>query len=110
MVVKSKEQILYSTKKKSVAQQDKKVKSSNLLMFYGTECSHCHDMFPLVDQLKKEEGLVIKKVEVWHNAVNAKKLAELDKIGCGGVPFLYNKKSGSSRSNFYNRKRVERYE
>ena len=84
---------MHQTKKRSPAEKDNKVKTSHLLIFYGTECTHCHDMFPLIDKLKKEEGLEVKKVEVWHNAANAKKLAELDTMGCGGVPFLYNKKT-----------------
>jgi len=62
----------------------------DLLMFYGTECVHCHTMFPLIDRLEKEEKVKIKKIEVWHNAKNAAQLQKLDTIGCGGVPFFYN--------------------
>ena len=25
-----------------------------LLMFYGTECVHCHEMFPDIDKLEKK--------------------------------------------------------
>ena len=33
---------------------------------------------------------MIDKFEVWHNKENKKKLLELDKEFCGGVPFFYN--------------------
>jgi len=59
-------------------------------MFYGTECVHCHRMMPLVDKLEKETGSMIRKIEVWHNAKNAKLLEEKDTINCGGVPFFFN--------------------
>ncbi len=61
-----------------------------LLFFYGTECVHCHEMFPLLDQLEKEEHVSVKKIETWHNAKNAALLKTLDTISCGGVPFLFN--------------------
>ncbi|MDP7260610.1 MAG: thioredoxin domain-containing protein [archaeon] len=61
-----------------------------LLDFYGTECTHCHEMDPLTERLQKEEGVKIKKIEVWHNAQNAAYLQELDQGKCGGVPYFYN--------------------
>jgi thiol-disulfide isomerase/thioredoxin len=64
-----------------------------LFDFYGTECPHCHDMDPLVERLEKEENVTVKKVEIWHNAENAKFFEECDKGRCGGVPFFYNKKN-----------------
>ena len=67
-----------------------------LLMFYGTECKHCHEMFPSVDKLKEETGLELEKVETWHNAKNAKRLQELDQGQCGGVPFFYNEKTNEA--------------
>ncbi len=63
---------------------------SHLLEFYGTECPHCIRMHKLVERLEKEEGVKVDTFEVWHNAENAKKLEELDKDFCGGVPFFYN--------------------
>tara|TARA_Y100000310_G_scaffold196122_1_gene196148 strand:+ start:8923 stop:9192 length:270 start_codon:yes stop_codon:yes gene_type:complete len=65
-----------------------------LIMFYGTECTHCHEMDPLVERLEKEEGVKITKIEVWHNAENAKFLKDSDDIDCGGVPFFFNEKTG----------------
>ena len=66
---------------------------SDLLDFYGTECVHCVEMFPLVERLEEELGVKVTKVEVWHNSENAKRLQDLDDGRCGGVPFFYNKKS-----------------
>ena len=62
----------------------------DLLEFYGTECVHCHEMDPLIKKLEKELSVKFKKLEVWHNAANAKILQQLDTIGCGGVPFFFN--------------------
>lgn len=66
---------------------------SNLLWFYGTECKHCHEMDPLVERLKEEEGIEPTKLEVWHNMKNAETLQKVDNGKCGGVPFFYNKKT-----------------
>lgn len=63
---------------------------NNLLEFYGTECPHCEKMHSFLDRLKKEENISVEQYEVWHNEENAKKLEELDKDMCGGVPFFYN--------------------
>ena len=67
-----------------------------LLMFFGTECSHCHDMDPLVEKLEKETGVKVTRLEVWHNAKNAEVLKQKDNINCGGVPFFHNEKTGKS--------------
>ena len=67
---------------------------SDLLEFFGTECSHCNAMKPLVEKLEQEIGVTLDKFEVWHNEENAKKLEELDKGECGGVPFFINLKTG----------------
>lgn len=50
-------------------------------------------MHVLVDKLQSEEGLQVERLEVWHNEENQKKLLELDKNLCGGVPFFYNTKT-----------------
>ena len=47
-------------------------------------------MRELVERLEKEEGIKIDSFEVWHNKENEKKLLEIDKDMCGGVPFFYN--------------------
>jgi len=47
-------------------------------------------MHELVERLEKEEGIKVEGVEVWHNEENEKRLLELDKDMCGGVPFFYN--------------------
>ena len=64
-----------------------------LLMFYGTECTHCHEMDPLVKRLEKELNVTLDRVEVWHNDLNMAKLQKLDSGKCGGVPFFYNLKN-----------------
>lgn len=64
-----------------------------LLDFYGTECVHCKEMDPLVEQLEKEQGVTVKKIEVWHNSKNAELMRQYDKGYCGGVPFFYNTKT-----------------
>jgi thiol-disulfide isomerase/thioredoxin len=66
---------------------------SDLLMFTGTECDHCHEMEPLVEKLEKEENVKVERIEVWHNADNMKRLQELDDGKCGGIPFFFNKKT-----------------
>ncbi len=67
-----------------------------LLMFYGTECQHCHEMDPLIKKLEKKEKIKIEKLEVWHNSKNKGLLEKLDQGSCGGVPFFYNEKSKKS--------------
>ncbi len=64
-----------------------------LLMFYGTECPHCHTMMPLVDKLEKEAKVKVARLEVWHDAKNADLLQKADRGFCGGVPFFYNEKT-----------------
>ena len=66
----------------------------DLLMFYGTECPHCHDMDPLVDKLEQDVGLKVQKLEVWHNEKNAEIMQGCDKGFCGGVPFFFNRRTG----------------
>ena len=63
---------------------------STLLFFTGTECTHCHEMHPLIDKLEKELKVKVLKLEVWHNAQNMALLQELDNGTCGGIPFFYN--------------------
>lgn len=66
---------------------------SHLIMFTGTECTHCHEITPLVEKLEKETGVIVDRLEVWHNAENAKLLKQYDQDFCGGIPFFYNTKS-----------------
>ena len=81
--------------KKVVTSSVKKVlsSSSNLFDFYGTECPHCIEMFPTIEEVEKETGRKIQKVEVWHNSENQKKFMAADKGRCGGVPFFWNSKT-----------------
>ncbi|HNW71417.1 MAG TPA: hypothetical protein PKZ36_01075 [Candidatus Paceibacterota bacterium] len=66
---------------------------SHLLEFYGTECPHCVRMHNLVIRLEQKEGIKIDSIEVWHNKENEKRLIEIDRDFCGGVPFFYNEKT-----------------
>ena len=72
---------------------------NRLIMFTGTECVHCKEMHPLVEQLEKEIKLKVEHFEVWHNAENAAFLESVDKnsdgsVFCGGIPLFYNEKTG----------------
>mgnify|MGYP001599929824 FL=1 len=67
--------------------------AGRLLFFFGTECTHCHDMDPLVDKLEKELKIKVEKLETWHNAKNAALLEKCDTVNCGCVPFFYNEKT-----------------
>jgi thiol-disulfide isomerase/thioredoxin len=66
---------------------------SKLMEFYGTECSHCRSMEPLIEILRDKEGVEILRLEVWHNQENANLLRQYDQGRCGGVPFFYNTKT-----------------
>lgn len=68
--------------------------ADKLLKFEGTECVHCHEMDPLDEKLEKELKVKIKRIEVWHNAANAKMMEKYDRSFCGGVPFYFNEKTG----------------
>ncbi len=60
-----------------------------LIEFYGTECPHCKDMEPLIEKLG-DAGHDVERLEVWHDEENAKKMKELDRDRCGGVPLFVN--------------------
>ena len=68
--------------------------ADELIEFYGLTCVHCRDMDPLVERLEKELKIEITKLEVWHNAANAKKFEEMDNGFCDGVPLFVNTKTG----------------
>ncbi|MDO8240461.1 MAG: hypothetical protein Q7T51_00545 [Candidatus Moranbacteria bacterium] len=68
--------------------------TSDVIFFFGRECSHCKDVEKFVSDNKIAEKVTFDSLEVWHNDANAKiltqkaqecKLAQ-DKIG---VPFLF---------------------
>jgi len=64
-----------------------------LYEYYGETCPHCVRMKPIVEEVEKELGVSIEKIEVWNNEENAKKLEAVDRGLCGGVPFFYNDES-----------------
>jgi len=61
-----------------------------LIMFYGTECKHCHEMMPFLAKLEEETGLKTEQLETWHDSGNKALLDKYDAGKCGGVPFFYN--------------------
>lgn len=63
-----------------------------LIKFYGEGCSFCHQMEPLDERLEKELGVKLKRLEVWNNEENQKKMMTLQ-TGCQGVPIYYNEQS-----------------
>jgi thiol-disulfide isomerase/thioredoxin len=65
----------------------------HIYFFYGQECPWCHKMMPNVEQIELELGIVVQKLEVWHDEKNAKILEKLNKGRCGGVPFMINTKN-----------------
>lgn len=70
---------------------------AELIMFYGKECVHCHEMFPLVERLEKELKIKVKKLEVWHDSKNRKIYDKRNtKMKCTGVPYFYDEKTGES--------------
>ncbi|MFA5854482.1 MAG: thioredoxin domain-containing protein [Patescibacteria group bacterium] len=67
-----------------------------LLEFYGKECPHCVRMAPLVEQLEKELGVEVQKLETWHDEANNKLRGQKDAENmCGGVPFFVNEETGA---------------
>ncbi len=74
--------------------QKKERTKTRLLQFYGTECTHCHTMNPIIKRVEQAAKIKITRLETWHNAKNAKLLKEVDNGFCGGVPFFYNEKTG----------------
>ncbi|MGB8951395.1 MAG: thioredoxin family protein [Candidatus Aminicenantales bacterium] len=67
-----------------------------LIMFYARECPHCRAMMPLVDQLEKDTGVSVERLEVWHNETNADLMRSYRPIlapKCGGqlrTPTFFN--------------------
>ena len=74
----------------------KKPGDTPLIEFYGTECVHCNEMKPLIEKLEREKKVRLTKLEVWHNAANAKILEKYDQGVCGGVPFFFNTKTNKA--------------
>jgi hypothetical protein len=50
-------------------------------------------MHELVEKLEKEKGVKVEQFETWHDETNARKLEDVDRGFCGGVPFFYNTES-----------------
>lgn len=50
-------------------------------------------MHELIEKLEKEKGVKVEQFETWHDEANARKLEDVDRGFCGGVPFFYNTES-----------------
>lgn len=66
-----------------------------LIEFFGKECPHCLVMEPIIKKIE-ENGISVKRYEVWHDAENARLMETYDPGGefCGGVPLFVNKETG----------------
>ncbi len=68
--------------------------TSDILFFYGKECSHCIETEKFLMDNKISEKVKFDSLEVWYNKKNAA-LLETKALECGlkeeeiGVPFLY---------------------
>ena len=67
-----------------------------LLEFYGAECDHCKMVAGFLDRLKAEEGIEVKRFEVWHSSANQGIFMKHASGKCKGVPFLINTANGAS--------------
>jgi glutaredoxin len=68
--------------------------STDIIYYYGKECSHCADVAKFLEENKIAEKVDFSKREVWHNTKN-KQAMEGKAKECNitpegmGVPFLY---------------------
>ncbi len=73
-----------------------------LIWFHGKECPHCRQLKPVVDQFEAETGIIMDKLEVWHDQENQKlmqKYGDVISDACGGdlgVPAFYNERTGKA--------------
>lgn len=72
-----------------------KTNRKKIIEFYGGGCHDCIGIAPAVAKLEKEEGVIVEKLEVWHNEKNRKRMEALQPLydkECGGnlsVPSFY---------------------
>ena len=86
---------MLKVKKEEKTSSETDSSGGKLIMFYGTECVHCHEMFPDIEKLKQKEGVKVEKLEIWHDFKNRARYDKCNNIiKCTGVPFLYNEKTG----------------
>jgi hypothetical protein len=68
--------------------------TSEIILFYGTECPHCQELEAFLVENKVSEKVAYDSVEIWHNKKN-QALMISKAVGCGlkeeelGVPMLY---------------------
>ncbi|MDD5417325.1 MAG: hypothetical protein PHW96_00365 [Candidatus Nanoarchaeia archaeon] len=66
---------------------------SHLLIFYGEECEICHQMDEKIFKPMEKEGFKFKRLEVWHNDANKRKMMQLTDGQCRQLPMLFNTKT-----------------
>lgn len=87
---------LWSSSEQDSGQATPIIAGSDIILFYGKECPHCHDLEKKIEEDKLAEKVKFDSLEVWHNAEN-KKVFVNKAFECGiaekdlGVPFLYAK-------------------
>ena len=77
-------------------------KNHNIIEFFGETCPHCIAMKPVIENIEKEKGIEIKKLEVWNDADNQEVMKKYESIiseACGGfsaVPAFVNTKTNQA--------------
>ena len=70
-----------------------------IIEFYGQECPYCVEIVPTVNRLEKEEDVEVKRLEVWHNEENHRRMEDLKRLydqECEGnfvVPSFYDEET-----------------
>ncbi|MFH1779566.1 MAG: hypothetical protein ABH803_00275 [Candidatus Micrarchaeota archaeon] len=72
-----------------------------LIHFFGREHPSTPEATVLVNQLERDQGVSIERLEVWHNHQNFKLFKKILKKGAPNssemqVPLFYNKKTGKT--------------
>ncbi len=67
-----------------------------LIMFYEEQCAPCVAMEPLINELEKNLGIKIEKLEAMSNEKNRQLLEKY--AGVSMVPFFYNEDTGAKIS------------
>ena len=66
-------------------------------MFYGATCPMTTRAEPIVAKVETALNTKVDRLEVYKNEENLKKYKEVGGLElCGGVPFFYNTKTGST--------------
>jgi len=65
----------------NITNQNVCIITAKFVEFYGSECPHCKNMVPIVEQVENETGVYFERLEVWHNDTNrAEYLKHMDSV------------------------------